>query len=222
MDFSSAFFVIPATRAGHDFDMTVVSELARPKEEAREVESDAPAAPTASGPQRLRAMVDDYFDFIWRSLRRLGVAPADADDAAQQVFWIASRKIDEIAPGKERPFLFGTAMRVAADARRARRRRPEHTGPELPDMADSSPGPDERLEQRQIREELDAILDEMPIDLGAVFVLFEIEELEMAQIALLLGIPRGTVASRLRRARDEFRERLKRRLARRNAQRGLP
>jgi RNA polymerase sigma-70 factor (ECF subfamily) len=170
--------------------------------------------------ERLRAMIEGHFDFIWRSLRRLGVPRADADDAAQQVFWVASRKLDEIDARKERAFLYGTAMRVAADARRARRRRREQSDSDLSDLPDAALGPDRRFEQQRMREQLDAILDEMPIELGAVFVLFEIEELESAQIAQLLAIPLGTVASRLRRARQEFQQRLKRRLARQSAQGG--
>src|SRR5437868_4819473 len=71
---------------------------------------------------RLRAMVDAHFEFIWRSLRGLGVPSGNVDDAAQQVFWIAAQKLDVIATGSERAFLFSTARGVAANARRARAR----------------------------------------------------------------------------------------------------
>src|SRR5437016_1477964 len=75
---------------------------------------------------RLRRMMEADFDFVWRALRGLGVPAANADDAAQQVFWIASRKLDAIAAGSERSFLFGTARGIAANARRARLRSREN------------------------------------------------------------------------------------------------
>jgi RNA polymerase sigma-70 factor (ECF subfamily) len=51
---------------------------------------------------------------------------------------------------------------------------------------------------------LQEVLDQMPLELRAVFVLYEIEELTMAEIAEAVGIPPGTAASRLRRARESF------------------
>src|SRR5262245_14241147 len=74
---------------------------------------------------RIDAAVDAHFDFIWRLLRRLGLRPSDADDAAQQVFMIATQKLHSIAPGSERSFLYGAAVRVAANARRAEQRKRE-------------------------------------------------------------------------------------------------
>lgn len=170
------------------------------------------AAPGAASPERvaaeharLRRMLDDSFDFIWRSLRRFGLSDDRADDAAQQVFIIASRKLDMIRPESERSFLFGTAMRVASDLRRSAvsRREIAHADP-AGDLADTSTSPDELIDQRRARETLDAVLDAMDEDLRAVFMLFELEEMPTAEIATLLAIPPGTVASRLRRAREDF------------------
>lgn len=154
---------------------------------------------------RLRRMLDESFDFIWRSLRRFGLSDDRADDAAQQVFIIASRKLDMIRPESERSFLFGTAMRVASDMRRSAvsRREVAHADPGA-DLADTSKTPDELIDQHRARETLDRVLDAMEEDLRAVFVLFELEEMPTAEIATLLAIPTGTVASRLRRAREEF------------------
>lgn len=171
-----------------------------------------PAADTAAGPgrvaedqARLRRMLDESFDFIWRSLRRFGLSDDRADDAAQQVFIIASRKLDMIRPDAERSFLFGTAMRVASDMRRSAvaRREIAHADPAC-DLADTSSSPDDLIDQRRAREMLDGVLHAMEEDLRAVFVLFELEEMPTAEIATLLAIPPGTVASRLRRAREEF------------------
>jgi RNA polymerase sigma-70 factor, ECF subfamily len=153
---------------------------------------------------RLRALVEVHFDFIWRSLRRFGMPPADADDGAQRVFFIASQKLEQIEPGKERAFLFGTAYRVAREIRRSASRRPEAPLGEGDDVPDSAPGPEEFADRRRARALLDRVLDEMPIESRTVFVLFELEELTAPEIALLLEVPLGTVASRLRRARELF------------------
>src|SRR4051812_6204799 len=78
-----------------------------------------PEALTDAASTRFRALVEQHFDFIWRSLRGLGVPSSAVDDAAQHVFCVASEKLGAIAAGSERAFLFKTALGVAANARRA-------------------------------------------------------------------------------------------------------
>jgi RNA polymerase sigma-70 factor (ECF subfamily) len=153
---------------------------------------------------RLRAMVDQHFDAVWRMLRRLGVATKDMDDCAQQVFWVASRKLSSITAGSEQNFLVSTAVRIAADSRRARGRRREIPTDDAMLRVDPGPQPDELAHQKRMRALLDEVLAAMPMDLRSVFVLFELEELSTPEIAKVLEIPVGTAASRLRRAREEF------------------
>lgn len=169
----------------------------------RQTVADVPAE------RRFATLLDEYYDFVWRSVRRLGVATADAEDAALRVFEVASRKLDAIRPGSERAFLFQAALRMAADYRRASRRRrdSDFTGlTEVAEAADPSPWSDELLEMRRAREQLDLILDTMPLEQRTVFVLHELEQTAMSEIASITGVPAGTVASRLRRARELFRE----------------
>lgn len=158
----------------------------------------------------LEALVRQHFTFVWRSLRRLGVPAGDADDAAQQVFLTTSGKVACIRPGCERSFLFGVALRTAQRWRRTAARRRETTEDALTTRRDSSPGPDELCDRERARRLLDTVLDEMPPELRDVFVSYELEELTMAEIAEALGLPPGTVASRLRRARAHFSERVAR------------
>jgi RNA polymerase sigma-70 factor (ECF subfamily) len=133
------------------------------------------------------------------------------DDAAQHVFWIASQKLDSIAIGAERAFLFSTALRVAANARRAEARNREVLDEEaLDDCVDETPGADKLVEMKQERALLDRVLECMPDDLRVVFVLFMLEGVSVSAISELLGIPQGTVASRLRRAREAFHDIAKR------------
>jgi RNA polymerase sigma-70 factor, ECF subfamily len=156
--------------------------------------------------RRIAALVAHHHALVWRCLRRLGVPESDADDASQQVFLVAHRRLTEIAPVSERSFLVQTALRVAADFRRSQKRRREEGGVDLPALPDTTANPEELLDRSRARAMLDRALEAMPGDLRAVFVLFEIEELTMAEIANVIEIPAGTVASRLRRAREVFRE----------------
>jgi RNA polymerase sigma-70 factor (ECF subfamily) len=154
--------------------------------------------------------MDGYFDFVWRSLRRLGLLASDADDATQEVFLVVSRKLPQILVGSERRFLFATALRVASTRRRGLRRRPEDSSETLDDHQHGAPDPERVLQLAQARRELDQIFDGMDLEQRAVFVLFELEELTVPEIASLLGTPVGTVSSRLRAAREHFQAAVKR------------
>jgi RNA polymerase sigma-70 factor (ECF subfamily) len=163
------------------------------------------------------AFVRAHLAFVWRSLRRFGVTDADAPDAVQQVFIAATTRFGTIEPGRERAFLFGTALRIASKVRRSHARRSFRIGGDdsEPDThASPSPTTEELVDQRRARAMLDQILDGMSDELRAVFVLFEVEQMTMAEIADLLAVPAGTVASRLRRAREYFQERVRRHKAR--------
>jgi RNA polymerase sigma-70 factor (ECF subfamily) len=170
----------------------------------RLVEPDEGAAAAA-----VEALVRAHFDEVWRLLRRLGLPEADADDAAQQVFTVACKRFTSIEAGRERAFLYGCALNTAAKWREAKYRRvqPTTTG-ELDEEDVDCPSLEDLVERHRARALLDTILEAMPADLRTVFVLFELEELSSHEIAALLSIPRGTAASRLRRAREEFAKRL--------------
>jgi RNA polymerase sigma-70 factor, ECF subfamily len=150
---------------------------------------------------RLRALVAQHFDFAWRSLRRLGVAEASVDDATQQLFLVVTSKLDSIEPGRERSFVFGVAVRIASDSRRALGRERERISHEIDALRDPLPEPDELLDHKRAREVLDQLLDALPMELRTVLVLAEGEGMTMSEIARLCELPPGTVASRLRRAR---------------------
>jgi RNA polymerase sigma-70 factor (ECF subfamily) len=166
-----------------------------------------PERSTLSVNERIEAVVQEHYDLVWRSLRRFGVADAEADDAAQQVFCVFARRLDDVPPEKERTFLFGVVLRIAQASRRERARRAEVSDDEaIAAIVATAPGADEQLDAARARAVLDGLLAQMPIELRTVFVLYEIEEMTMAEIATTLELPSGTVASRLRRARETFQE----------------
>ena len=166
--------------------------------------SSRPSLP-AEAAARFRRIVDAEFGLVWRFLRGLGVPTAGVDDAAQQVFWVAAQRLDGITPGSERAFLLSTARGVAANARRARTRSREVLDEQvLAEHHDDRANPEQAAAAMQARKLLATFLEELPEDARTVFVLFELEGMTMAAIAETLELPPGTVASRLRRARDEF------------------
>jgi RNA polymerase sigma-70 factor (ECF subfamily) len=179
------------------------------------LETDAERAVSAERSPRLARLIQEQFGFVWRLLRRIGVAESDADDAAQQVFIAASRRIGDIRPGSERAFLFSTALHVGSRVRRSRVRKKEDFGVALDEQTDPAPALEELVDRRRARALLDALLEEMPLELRVIFVLYEIEQLTSSEIAEVVGVPAGTVASRLRRAREDFAARVTRVEARR-------
>lgn len=170
---------------------------------------------STASPERVAGLVREHYAYVWRLLRRLGLARGDADDAAQQVFLTAAGRLDGIAAGRERAFLYGVALNVGARARRSLGRRREQSFESAGEHEAHELNGEQLLERREACALLDQLLDEMPADLRLVFVLFELEELSTKQIADLCEIPVGTAASRLRRARADFEERVTRAEARR-------
>lgn len=167
--------------------------------------------PAPQSAERANALVRDHLRFVWRLVRRLGLRPSDADDVTQRVLFTAVQRIDEIELGAERGFLYRTAVRIAFKLHSSTARQREVEGLEaVAGVPDSTPTPEDLLDQQRARELLDRVLESMPLDLKAVFVLFEFERLTTTEIAHTLDIPRGTAASRLRRAREDFDERIKR------------
>ncbi|HEY2509540.1 MAG TPA: sigma-70 family RNA polymerase sigma factor [Polyangiaceae bacterium] len=203
--------------------MAVIGSLAGGQSRAEDAEDalasgSTPIDRAAARDARIKGMVQLHFDAIWRSLRRLGVADGALDDAAQQVFLVAARRIDEIEREREKPYLLGIAVRVASDARRSRVRRREVSDERAEDRVDPAPSPEELVDRMRARQLLDRVLDEMPMPLRAAFAMFEIEGMSAPEVAEALGIPLGTAASRLRRARALFRETLARHTHREGAQ----
>lgn len=165
----------------------------------------AVAPSTADDRERAQAVVKSEHGFVWRTIRRMGVPSDSVDDATQQVFMVLFRRMHEIKPGQERSFLFGTVVRVASEFRRKPFRRREVESVDLEEsLPDPAPDPEKMLQMRRDRELLDALLDELPTEQRTAFVLYEFEELTLAAISDLLGIPQGTVASRLRKARERI------------------
>jgi len=154
-----------------------------------------------------------HADFVWRSLARLGVRDEDLPDMLQEVFLVVHRRLDTYdGTSKLTSWLFGICLRIAAADRRRAHRKRERAFANVPEPAvGSASGPERALQARQ---ELEALLDALPLERRAIFVMFEIDGLSCQQIAEALDVPVGTVHSRLHAARRAFEKALVRSRAR--------
>jgi RNA polymerase sigma-70 factor (ECF subfamily) len=158
------------------------------------------------------ALYAEYFRAVWRTLRRLGVTPAQLDDAAQDVFVVVHRRLREFDGRSPRGWLYAIAVRVASDYRRGTVQR--RSSPLTEALPDPALDPDQTNELRESVELLHALLGDLSEPKRTVFVLSELEELSAPEIAEVLGENLNTVYSRVRAARAEFEAALHRHRAR--------
>jgi RNA polymerase sigma-70 factor (ECF subfamily) len=158
-----------------------------------------------------RDIFDGQFSYVWNTLRRLGVHESDALDQAQETFVIVHGLLADYDPARPiRPWLFAIAYRVALRYRSLARHKREVLEDPPSEPADAARMPDESLEQGEARELVLEAMEGIEMSRRAVFVLAEIDERPMAEIAEALQIPVNTAYSRLRLAREDFERAMKR------------
>ncbi len=196
------------------------SRVGHPASRMDPIGSMAAGDPASGGAAPLPPTLDEiyraHFDFVWRSLRRMGVSPRAMDDAAQDVFLVVHRKLATFQRRSSvRTWLFGIVARVAHDHRRSEKRKgaPLRYGQSdaidsLPDRG--GPGPVQRAEHNASIRLLEALLSHMTAEKREVFLLAELEQMTAPEIGEALGVPLTTVYSRLRAARTEFEDALSR------------
>lgn len=162
------------------------------------------------------SVFDTHFDYVWFTLRRLGVPPRDLDDVAHDVFLLVYQNLHKYDAARPlRPWLFGFAYRVAADYRRLARHRVE-TLDAITEAVDVAPSAVDRAASRQALDVVWTALEQLHLDQRAVFVLHDVEEYSVPEIADALQIPLNTAYSRLRLAREQFTKAMLRLRARRS------
>lgn len=145
---------------------------------------------------------ESEFDYLIRTLRRLGVSRDDVEDLAHEVFLVLYQHWDRYDPSRPlRAYLFGIAFRVSRNYLRKRRR---ELSVAVMDVSDWGPRPDQALEAHQARSVVLRALKRVPLQRRAVLIMHDIDKLPMAEIASNLSIYRFTGYSRLRKARSEF------------------
>ncbi len=169
-------------------------------ERALEPNSISTEHPAATGADALgfAAVYDAHARFVWRVLARLGVAREDVEDVSQEVFIVVHRRLADFEGRSSlRTWIYGIAQRCASEYRR-RRARP--AGEPADELA-IDPAQVAQLAMRDARALLDRLLDLLDADKREVFVLFELEDLSMAEVVAIVGCPLQTGYSRLHAAR---------------------
>jgi RNA polymerase sigma-70 factor (ECF subfamily) len=165
------------------------------------------------------ACLDAYqreLDYVFRTLRRLGVALAEVEDLAQEVFLALRGAWGEYDQSRPlRPYLFGISFRIASAHQRKRRREVAFG---IVEVDDAGPGPDDELQRKQARALVMAGLERIPLPRRAVLVMHDIDDVPVAQVAAVLEIPLFTVYSRLRKARRELEAAIRRLLKEKGAE----
>ncbi|MBI2394331.1 MAG: RNA polymerase sigma factor [Deltaproteobacteria bacterium] len=151
---------------------------------------------------------DAHVEFVYRSVRRLGVDAASVEDVVQEIFLVVHRRlVDFEGRSSLKTWVFAIALRVVRDHRRTVRRKrldARADGAELERLVDDRPAPCEALERVEAARMLDGLLAQLDDDRREVFVLAELEGMSVPEIAEITGVNPNTIHSRLRAARREF------------------
>ena len=151
-----------------------------------------------------REIYEAHVNYVWSSLRRLGVRESDLEDVAHDLFVAVYKRFGTYDPSKAiRPWLFGFAIRFASDYRDRAGHRREVIDIDV-DMIDEATPLDQAVDERRRSALVRAALDGIELDRRAVFVMHDIDGMSVPEIADALDVPLNTAYSRLRLARDQF------------------
>jgi RNA polymerase sigma-70 factor, ECF subfamily len=165
--------------------------------------------PLAAAPPTFDQTYQEHFEFVWRSLRALGVDDSALEDAVQDVFLIVHRKLDGFEARSAMPtWLYGIVKHVAYNHRRRRGRKDRPLAPLPTVLPAEGPEPEQQVADREAWRFVRAFLERLDASQREVFVLCELEQLPAPEVAELVGAKVNTVYSRLRAARDSFRKAL--------------
>jgi len=158
------------------------------------------------------SIYEQYFDFVWASARRLGVSPASMDDIVQDVFIVIHAKIHTLKePSALRSWIYGIVRRTVSDHHRSQRTRAASGAVLATEPPPAPPTPFALAERNDRVELLWSLLQTLDPAKREVFLLAEVEQMTVPEIAEILQIPLNTAYSRLRAARIAFEEALARR-----------
>jgi RNA polymerase sigma-70 factor (ECF subfamily) len=163
-----------------------------------------------------RDVYEQHFLYVWNTLRRLGVAAQDLEDLVQEVFEDVFEKLHTSYDSQRpiRPWLFGVALRIVLNNRKRLGRRrevaSEWSSSDHADPVDPGLAADLKIELHQKTELVKMALESLELNRRAVFIMSEIAGHTMPEIAEALSVPLNTAYSRLRLARRDFEEAVRR------------
>lgn len=156
-------------------------------------------------PLDFERIYEDHFDFVWRSLRLLGVAPAFVEDVAQDTFDVVLRQLDRFeGRSSVRTWLFAIAQRVAANHRRTARRKLEPLRA-FTDVVSGDPTPHAHAEASEAAGVVQRFVADLTPELRTLFVLAVLEEVPAREVAQTLRISVNAVYCRIHALRNDLR-----------------
>jgi RNA polymerase sigma-70 factor (ECF subfamily) len=174
------------------------------------VHEEQTAARSPHGP-RFKEIYETEKTFVWNLMHHFGVLPQDREDIFQEVFLRAFRHPEPLLAGNSpRPWLMGIAFRVTSEWRRHQKKHTTTEQASGEEQRSDFPDPEQQFSGQQEAALVERALHHIELERRAVFVAFELEEMPMPEIALSLGIPLNTAYSRLRLARKEFSDAIRR------------
>ncbi len=169
-----------------------------------EIESIRPDSDPPPPAPDFTKLFESESDYVWHTLRRLGIRERDLEDLVHDVFVVVHRHLGDFDPRRPvRPWLFGIAFRVAAGYRRLARTQREQVSDHI-EAIDPMPAADELVATKQAQAIVQEALEIIDLDRRAILLMYEFDGHSMPEIAQTLGIPLNTAYSRLRLARDQF------------------
>ena len=162
----------------------------------------------SAAPLDFERVYAEHFDFVWRSLRLLGVPDGAAEDAAQDTFSVVLRQLSQFEGRSAlRTWIFGILQRVASNHRRTRARKLDALS-EFKEAPSPDPSPLAQVEARRAAASIERFCQGLDRERRAIFVLGLLEGTPAAEIAATLQIPINTVYSRVHALRDGLRRAL--------------
>ncbi|MEM6789573.1 MAG: sigma-70 family RNA polymerase sigma factor [Myxococcota bacterium] len=177
--------------------------------DAASVSERVPRARPEAAPS-FEAIYDAHVDFVWRSVCRLGVRPANREDVVQEVFLVVHRRRSDFEGRSSlQTWLYGITLGVCRNHRRRQRRKHLDHGDEaaaqLETVATASAAhPDRMAERAEAMQRVQAILDELDDDKREMFVMAELEQMRGTEIAAARGLNLNTVYARIKSAKKAF------------------
>jgi RNA polymerase sigma-70 factor (ECF subfamily) len=159
-------------------------------------------------------LVLQYQDLAYTVAYRIVSDPDAAADAAQEAFISAHRGLSRFRGGSFRAWLMRIVTNACYDELRRRKRRPQsplealYGDESMPSSSrDSQPeSPEQHVERQELDQLLQGGIDLLPDDQRLVLVLSDVQDFNYQEVADILGVPKGTVKSRLHRARARLRD----------------
>jgi RNA polymerase sigma-70 factor (ECF subfamily) len=173
--------------------------LAQDRTDSERAEPEAAALAPVAAPAAFGQVYDEYFTFVWRTLRLLSVADDSLEDAAQDVFTVVSRQLDDFGGRASlRTWLFAIVQRTAANYRRKHRRKIKPLVPLGDVLVGHEPTPHAHAEAVEAASRIERFCESLDADRRALFVLSLLEQVPAPEVSRALAMPINTVYSRVR------------------------